>query len=198
VMARQYGAGGAPLGAWHGPYLKAEPVLHGWGSGKVRVGFAWQGDPRQPHDFNRRIPFSEFATFASAFADRYSFVSLQTKFAGNCAPWEGWPAEAQLFDASTDIADYAAAAAWLKSCDVFVGQCGSMLHLAGALGVPAVAMLGAAHDWRWDFEPLYGENFHLVFQDRPGHWPSAFAQLAGAIQELMDRQPAEFHERQVI
>jgi len=209
LMRDNFQAAGFALGSYAGPYLFSRPgsvfehfVTSGADDasghfrvsrepGKIAVGFVWQGDPRQTHDFNRRIAFRHFAEFACQHSDRFSFHSLQTKHAGYGAPWENWPDDVPLEDLSAQISDVASAAEIIDACDVFVGQCGGMLHLAGALGKPAVAMLGAAHDWRWDFEPLYGPNMALVFQDRPGDWPSAFAKLAGAIDSVLNRLPAE-------
>jgi hypothetical protein len=178
-------AGLFPLGSWRGPYLKApqQSVIHRE-SGKIAVAFSWQGDPNQTHDFMRRIPFGEFAKWASANRNRYTFHSVQTKFGGYCEPWEGWPDDVPVEDLGAGIRDMADAARAISACDVFVGQCGGNLHLAGALGHPAVALLGLAHDWRWDMaEPLYG--FSLVKQTTLGDWPSAFDQLNRAITEQM-------------
>lgn len=200
LMAEEFEAGRFPLGSFDGPYLKVEEFGVPWevpagDDQRIRVAFGWQGDRRQPQDFARRIPFTEFARFAAAHPDRYHFVSLQTKFAGYCDPWQDWPSTVPVTDCSEFITDMASTAELMARCDVFVGQCGALLHLAGALGKPAVAMLGASHDWRWDFDPLYGDNFGLVSQDRPGDWPSAFNRLESAIDKVLNRLPAATLER---
>lgn len=201
LMREDFQAGRFALGPFDEPYLKVKEFGVPWDvpaaadDRRIRVAFGWQGDRRQPQDFSRRVPFTAFAAFAAAHPDRYHFVSLQTKFAGYCDPWEGWPADVPVTDCSEFITDMASTAELMARCDVFVGQCGALLHLAGALGKPAVAMLGASHDWRWDFEPLYGENFALLFQDRPGDWPSAFGRLDAAIDKVLNRLPAATLER---
>jgi hypothetical protein len=190
LMEYAYDAGLFPLGSWRGPYLRPDfsqpggPPLFGRPLGKISVAFCWQGDPKQTHDFARRIPFPEFAKWASANRDRYTFHSVQTKFGGYCEPWEGWPDDVPVEDLGEGIEDMADVARAIASCDVFVGQCGGNLHLAGAMGHPAVGMLGYSHDWRWDMaEPLYG--FPLVKQTALGDWPSAFDQLNGAIAQVL-------------
>jgi len=181
LMEYAHHAGLFPLGSWCGPYLKADsrrPIARI--DGRIAVAFCWQGDPNQTHDFARRIPFPEFAKWASANRDRYTFHSVQTKFGGYCEPWEGWPEDVPVEDLGEGIKDMADVARAISACDVFVGQCGGNLHLAGALGHPAVGLLGLSHDWRWDMaEPLYG--FSLVKQTALGDWPSAFDQLNAAI-----------------
>jgi tetratricopeptide (TPR) repeat protein len=189
-----------PLGAWEGPYLESR-FFHYASDGsdwqprrepsKRAIAFCWQGDPLQSTDFNRRIPFQAWCEFARLNHDRYTFHSVQSKFSGHGEPWAGWPAGVPVEDCSPMIADIADTAAIISKCDVFVGQCGSSLHLAGALGKPAVAMLGFAHDFRWDTsEALYG-NFVQVEQRTAGDWRSAFDQLPGAIDTVLDRQQAE-------
>jgi tetratricopeptide (TPR) repeat protein len=181
-----------PLGRWPGAYIKTPAAVTGWKprreAGKIAIAFSWQGDPKQTQDFNRRIPFAEWGRFAKLHSDRYTFHSVQTKFGGHISPWEGWP-DVPVDDAGQLIRDMRDTAEIISKCDVFVGQCGAPLHLAGAMGKPAVAMLGYAHDWRWDFEPLY--DIGLVKQSRPGDWPSAFAKLDQAIDRVVTRRPAE-------
>jgi tetratricopeptide (TPR) repeat protein len=191
-------SGSFPLGAFGAPYLgdRVSPKL-AWEPrrepGKKAIAFCWQGDPRQPQDFNRRIPFPEWGRFAAAAHERYTFHSVQTKFAGNINPFEGWPKHVPLENCGGLVHSMRDVAEIIGKCDVFVGQCGANLHLAGAMGAPAVAMLGASHDFRWDFEPLY--DVALVKQIRPGDWPSAFSQLDAAISDVVTRRTAEIQKR---
>jgi tetratricopeptide (TPR) repeat protein len=185
-----------PLGSFTGPYLRPPPAEMAWEpgrqSGKIAIAFCWQGDPRQAQDFNRRIPFEEWGRFAARCSDRYSFHSVQSKYAGNIDPWQGWPDRVPVENCAPYIRDMRDVAEIISKCDVFVGQCGANLHLAGAMGKPAVALLGASHDFRWDFEPLYG--CELLEQKRAGDWPSAFAYLESAIDRALTRRPAEFQK----
>jgi tetratricopeptide (TPR) repeat protein len=199
LMADYYKRTGDPVGGVLGGgrgngYLKAprnstpeferEP-------GKLAVAFSWQGDPRQTHDWARRLPLADFGQWASAKRDLFSYVSLQTRFAGYGEPWAGWPDDVPVHDASATviISDLGDIADWIEAADVFVGQCGGLVHLAGALGKPGVVMLAASHDWRWDqTPPLYGSIVPVV-QDAPGDWSSAFAKLADTIYAVTDTPP---------
>lgn len=184
--ARTGDAVGGALGGGRGnPYLKApgnsKPAPEP--NGKPNLAFSWQGDPRQTHDWNRRLPLSGFGEWAAANRERFNFISLQTRFAGYGEPWAGWPDDVPVVDASATVivSDMGDVADWMEQADVFVGQCGGLVHLAGALGKPAVVMLAASHDWRWDQSPaLYG-SVTPVLQDTPGDWSSAFAKLDGAL-----------------
>lgn len=160
------------------PKLERQP-------GKLAVCFSWQGDPRQTHDWSRRVPLEAFGEWARANADRFTFHSLQSKFAGYGEPWAGWPEDVPIQDCSGST-DFGDVAALMQECDVFVGQCGGLIHLAGALGKDAIVLLGASHDWRWEaWPPLYHSVMGLV-QSKPGDWRSVFAQLTDAILQNVD------------
>ena len=177
-----------PLGSFTGPYISTPQPRLNWmparEPGKIAIAFCWQGDPRQPQDFNRRIPFQEWGRFAESHADRYTFHSVQSKFAGNIEPWQGWPRSVEVENCAPLIRDLRDVAEIISKCDVFVGQCGANLHVAGAIGKPAVGLLGFSHDWRWDAEPIY--DCVLALQTRPGDWPSAFASLDAAIEQALN------------
>jgi tetratricopeptide (TPR) repeat protein len=159
--------------AINAPKLERQP-------GKLAVCFGWQGDPRQTHDWNRRVPLEAFGDWARANADRFTFHSLQSKFAGYGEPWAGWPDDVVVQDCSGST-DFADVAALMQECDIFVGQCGGLIHLAGALGKDAIVLLGASHDWRWEaWPPLYHSVMGLV-QSKPGDWRSVFDQLTDAV-----------------
>ena len=189
LMADHWARTGDPVGGALGggrgnPYLKApgksKPDLGN--DGKPAVAFAWQGDPRQTHDWNRRLPLAGFGEWAAANRE-FAFVSLQTRFAGYGEPWAGWPDDVPVVDAAASliVSDMGDVADWIEAADVFVGQCGGLVHLAGALGKPAVVMLAASHDWRWDQSPPLYASVVPVVQATPGDWPSAFAKLTETI-----------------
>lgn len=189
LMADYYARTDDPVGgALGGAYLKAPgnstPEFDR--GGKRAVAFSWQGDPRQTHDWARRLPLADFGAWAAVNRDLFSFVSVQTRFAGYGEPWAGWPDDVPVADASASlvVSDLGDVADWIVAVDVFVGQCGGLVHLAGALGKPGVVMLAASHDWRWDQSPRLYESIAPVVQDTPGDWPSAFAKLADVIDNL--------------
>jgi len=185
LMADYWARTGDPVGGNLGGgrgngYLKApgkaKPELP---QGKPVLAFAWQGDPRQTHDWNRRLPLASLGAWAGANRELFNFASLQTRFAGYGEPWADWPDDVPVVDASQSvmITDLGELADWIEAADVFVGQCGGLVHLAGALGKPAVVMLAASHDWRWDQSPpLYASVLRAV-QTAPGDWASAFSKL---------------------
>lgn len=187
LMALLYSNGLFPLGSFYAPYLSARGRRAlARVPGKIAVTFNWQGDKRQLHDFQRRVPLAEFGKWAAANTDRYTFHSVQTRFAGFCDPWEGWPVEVPLQDCSDGIENMADVAHFIAAGDVHVGQCGANVHLAGAMGHPTVLLCGEAPDWRWSQdENLY--PLEVVKQSGPvGDWSGSFGELEAAIGRARD------------
>jgi hypothetical protein len=62
------------------------------------------------------------------------------------------------------------------------------LHIAGALGVPTLALISIPAYWQWPSEGTWSrwyESVKLVRQDAPGHWLSVFDGLRKQIEYLL-------------
>ena len=133
------------------PYLAAEPErVARWrqriGNQGYRIGIVWQGNPKAPVDRNRSVPLSVFAPIAALRGAR--LFGLQK------GPGEDAEAPFALdrlgpkMDNSPDwFLDTAAA---IMALDLVVTVDTAVLHLAGALGRPALMLThGRNSDWRW-------------------------------------------------
>lgn len=133
------------------PYLAAEPERRARlrariGAHGLRVGIVWQGNPAAPVDGNRSAPLAAFAPIAAVPGVR--LFSLQK------GPGEEQPAPFPLdrlgpeLDGGPDwFLDTAAA---IDALDLVVTVDTAVLHLAGALGRPALMLTHGQHvDWRW-------------------------------------------------
>lgn len=84
-------------------------------------------------------------------------------------------------DALEDMDSFAALVAAL---DAVVGVDNSTIHLAGALGVPTVVLLGLDSDWRWGDDgvacPWY-RNVHRIRQRAPDDWIAPMAMAASIV-----------------
>ena len=74
-----------------------------------------------------------------------------------------------------------------------IGVDTSVVHLAGAMGVPVWVLLPASPDWRWlthrDDSPWY-PSMRLCRQTAPGDWGSVFARLAADVAGLAGSREA--------
>jgi tetratricopeptide (TPR) repeat protein len=164
-------------------YLEAEPDrLSRWrtriGEHGFRIGIAWQGSERANL---RSFPL---AVAASRLADLpgVRLISLQ-KHSG-LEQMEGQAVEdlGSDFDPGPDA--FLDTAAAMSACDLFITADTSVLHLAGALGVPTWAAIPFLEDWRWlearSDSPWY-PSLRLFRQQVRGEWPGVFDQMAAVL-----------------
>lgn len=170
------------------PYLHADAArAAAWadrlpGTGKLRVGIAWSGNPRHRNDRNRSIPLE---TFRAVAADAVQFVALQPDVrAADRNALAGWSG---LFDAGPQLADFAETAALLSVLDLVVSVDTSVAHLAGALGRPVWILLPYFPDWRWLLEredsPWY-PTARLFRQPSRGDWSAVLQRVRGQLRTL--------------
>ena len=154
-----------------------------------RVGIVWQGNRNHPFDHFRSIPLSAFEPLAKMPGVR--LISLQ-KNAGteqlNCL---GLSFEVinlgETFDKDSLGQVFLDSAAIMKSLDLVIACDTSIIHLAGALGVPVWLGLGLASDWRWFREredsPWY-PTLRIFRQRIPGDWTSVIDDMARKLKQL--------------
>ncbi|MCW5751581.1 MAG: tetratricopeptide repeat protein [Alphaproteobacteria bacterium] len=138
-------------------------------SARRLVGLNWAGNPEHPLEPLRSPGFDALRPLLGLAGCR--FVSLQIGAEARALP-EG------LADLGGEIGDFADMAAIMEGLDLMVSSCTAPLHLAGALGRPAVAMLHEDADWRWLIRrtdsPWY-PTMRLCRQPRAGDWASVVA-----------------------
>jgi hypothetical protein len=170
------------------PYLSAPAELvERWrhrlaGETRLKVGLQWQGNPKYRGDRWRSIPLKQFAPLAGITGVRW--FSLQQGFGSQ-----------QLSDAPMAIEDlgstldegdaaFCETAAVIKNLDLVISSDTALVHLAGALAVPAWLALPFSPDWRWLLErednPWYS-TLRLFRQQQPGQWPHVFERMAEAL-----------------
>ncbi|MBP2305962.1 tetratricopeptide repeat protein [Azospirillum melinis] len=166
------------------PYLTPPPdAVRHWSEAlpeteDLRVGLVWAGDPRLGHaaasrtDARRSLALAQLATLLTV--PGVSWVSLQKG-----------PAAAQLdrpavFDPMPGVTDFADTAAIVRQLDLVIGVDTAVVHLAGALGVPAWVLSRFSGCWRWlldrDDSPWY-PTLRLFRQQRPDDWTPVLAQV---------------------
>ena len=168
-----------------GPYLAAEPgIAAQWrariGAQGFRVGIVWQGNPRGVIDQGRSLPLAMLAPLADipdirliSLQKAHGLDQLKTLPAGMTVETLG-----EDFDSGPDA--FIDTAAVMAGLDLVVTTDTSTAHLAGALGVPTLAMLKFVPDWRWGISgettPWY-PSLTLVRQPARGDWVGAVARL---------------------
>lgn len=104
----------------------------------VRVGVCWQGSATGWHDFERSFPVEEFAPIFQP-VDGVTFVNLCHQApVSHDAPFP-----------SASFADVYETAECIAGCDLVVSVDTAVVHLAGSLGVPTLALVPTVPDWRY-------------------------------------------------
>jgi tetratricopeptide (TPR) repeat protein len=175
------------------PYLFAAPAqLEHWRrelppGDTLKVGIAWQGNPRYGGDRHRSIPLVYFLPLARI--PGVQMYSLQKSDGADqlqsLAPGTGiLDLAARLDERGGAFMDTAAA---LKNLDLVITCDTSIGHLAGGLGVPVWTLLSFNSDWRWMLDrhdsPWY-PTIRLFRQQRPGDWAEVFMQVADALRQV--------------
>lgn len=113
---------------------------------KPVIGIAWTGGTWQNASQFRQLPLAEWAPIFAAVDAHW--VSLQYKDAAQDV--QGTPVVQYPYGTLTK--DYDDTAALVASCDLVIAMQTSVVHLAGALGVPTWSMIPTTSQWR------YGES----------------------------------------
>ena len=147
-------------------YLRADPGRVELWRGKLRpcarrLGIAWRGNPAKRHDPHRSIPVEALRPWLEAVAiQRVSVVALQRDAS---AAEREWLARFAHVDVLADsLRDFDDTAAVMALCDGIVSVDTSVIHLAGALGRPAVVLLKFSSDWRWGIDRRDGSTYESV------------------------------------
>ena len=127
------------------PYLTAEPMPKG---DKFRVGISWSGGgAKAGRVMKRSVPLSWWKSILNV--PNVEFVSLQyADSKEDLDLMEGLGYSIKTFDA-VKARDYYETARLVKSCDLVISVCTSVVHLAGALGVPCWVLTPKWPAWRY-------------------------------------------------
>ncbi len=160
------------------PYLHADPARIARWSGElgpssgVRIGVAWRGNPRKRHDPQRSLPTEALRPWLEATAAKsWSIVALQRDANER---ERAWLSQFPHVDVPGErLQDFDDTAAVMALCDRVVSVDTSVIHLAGALGRPAIVLLKFSSDWRWGIDRPDGATYRSVRalrQPAPGDW----------------------------
>jgi Flp pilus assembly protein TadD len=158
------------------------------GADPLRVGIAWQGNPKFSGDYHRSLPLKSLEPLARVPGVR--LYSLQKGAGSEQLAEHG--ARLGIVDLGARLDNdgdaFVDTAAVMRHLDMVVTSDTAMAHLAGALGVPVWVALCWSPDWRWMLErsdsPWY-PTMRLFRQPRLGAWDAVFAEMAAAAESLL-------------
>jgi tetratricopeptide (TPR) repeat protein len=172
------------------PYLAADPAfVERWRQelsvyGGLKVGLAWQGNPKFRADRTRSVPLVEMGALGRLTGVR--LLSLQKGYGEEQLDRLAGAFEVIHLGSRLDVATpaFVETAAVLKALDLLITPDTAIAHLAGALGVEVWTALSHPADWRWFLDrsdtPWY-PTMRLFRQAQPGDWRSVFERMAEAL-----------------
>lgn len=128
------------------PYLKSDQIVKGK---KFRVGISWQGGGAKMGRVQKRsVPLPWWKSILNV--PDVEFVSLQYMDGSNdLSMMEALGYDIKNMDDLVKAQDYYETARLVASCDLVISVCTSVIHLAGALGVPCWVMTPKFPAWRY-------------------------------------------------
>jgi tetratricopeptide (TPR) repeat protein len=136
-----------------------------------KIGLVWAGNPGNATI--DRVRSMELAALAPLL-DLTDTVFFSLQLGGHDQLPGG------VIDLAPQLVNFAATADVLGQLDLVISVDTSVVHLAGALGLPCFVLLPAASDWRWQQarpdSPLY-PSLKLFRQDRLGDWSGPIARI---------------------
>jgi FkbM family methyltransferase len=169
------------------PYLTARPdLVQRWRErlgqyGGLKIGLAWQGNPKYPADRMRSFPLAAMESLGRLHGihlfslQRDAGVQQLETLAGRL---DIVPLGEQL---DTDTGAFVETAAVLKNLDLVISPDTAVAHVAGALGVPLWLALSKVPHWPWQLDredtPWY-PSARLFRQQSGDDWTSVFERMS--------------------
>lgn len=169
-------------------YLKADALPKG---DKFRVGISWTGGLKSGRILKRSVPLSWWKSILNV--QNVEFVSLQYtdgKEELDLMNALGYPIK--VMDEYVKADDYYETARLVKSCDLVISVCTSVIHLAGALGVPCWVLTPKNPAWRYQNQgkiPWY-RSVRLYRQPETNQdsWMPVIQQVGSDLDELVSNK----------
>lgn len=153
----------------------------------LKVGLVWAGSATHIYDRQRSVQLERLLNLLEI--PGISFVSLQK--GESRAALAAIGSTTVLPDWGAFLDDFADTAAAIKALDLVISVDTSVVHLAGALGVPVWILLKHSGEWRWlrdrEDSPWY-PSARLFQQRQPGDWDDVIARVSASLKQASRSQ----------
>jgi tetratricopeptide (TPR) repeat protein len=153
------------------------------GTGDLKVGIVWAGNPGHKNDQNRSCNLGHFKTLMDLKGVR--FFSLQKDVSQK--NWKNIVDPYELEDCGQELDDFSDTAGLVHHLDLIISVDTAVVHLAGAMGRPAWVVLPFVPDWRWlhrrSDSPWYC-SLRLFRQQSRGDWETVFQKIKEELRRI--------------
>lgn len=171
------------------PYLKADALPKG---NKFRVGISWTGGgAKMGRVIKRSVPLSMWKTILNV--PNVEFVSLQyTDCKDDLDLMGALGYSINVMDDYARNIDYYETARLVASCDLVISVCTSVVHLAGALGVPCWVITPRWPAWRYQNQggmPWYRSvRLYRQPEPKPDAWRPVIERIGLDLDDLVNEE----------
>ena len=165
------------------PYLtiNKQVVVPELSSDKLKIGLVWAGSPTQQLNHQRSCPLDDMLALTGLNSVQfYSFQKSINQQQSDALTTNN------VHNLDSELVSYAHTGALLKQMDIVVSVCTSVIHLAGALGIPSYVLLSTRADWRWQNEEgqsSWYPSVNIMRQQKSGDWPELVKRLREVVAE---------------
>lgn len=181
TLATIYRSNGAFPGT---AYLKADRPKNA----RPKIGIAWSGGIDRTRKDLRSVALAGWADLLRADADWYSLQYTDTAAQEVMSLEEATGIHVKHFPGKVQCDDYATTADFVAGLDLVISVCTSVVHLAGALGVPCWCLTPSRPAWRYGCEgdqmPWYRSV--RLFRQTGDDWSSVFNNVVGALDDYLN------------
>ncbi|RBP51574.1 TIGR03032 family protein [Arenicella xantha] len=152
-------------------------------TGKPKIGIVWAGSATQQINHHRSCPIDAMMQLSNN--SEFDFYSLQTPL--NEADKKTL-AKHHVKDLEQELISYSHTGKLIQQLDLVISVCTSVVHLTGALNVPAIVLLSPHADWRWledESTSTWYPSTHVLRQQQSGDWTSLMVTAAGKMKDLL-------------
>ena len=144
-----------------------------------KVGLVWSGSPSRKDNHRRSLSFSDMAPLFEVKGINYFSLQL-----GDSRQQLALSDSSAVIDLANQLHDFCDTAAVIQELDLIISVDTAVLHLAGALAVPAWGLMAQPTGFLWMNErndsPWY-PSMRLFRQTEPGNWHSVISEVKEAL-----------------
>lgn len=172
----------------HNKYLKANPAKikyykeRYFDNNKFKIGIKWQGNAH--YDKERILNVEDFfPLFELPNTQFYScqtlegseeFIKIKNKY--------------DVIDLGSTFSNFSDTAGALENMDLIIANDTSLIHLAGAMGKPAMVLLPHVYNWRWHTDLSkcdWYDSVKIYRQETAGDWSNVFKEVERDLREII-------------
>ena len=171
------------------PYLKTSydnPICEK--NKRAKIGLVWQGNSNNPTDGKRSVQLDEISSFIESLSQELNKETIELHCIQHVQDFSEsdlclvreWEKDYGLICHFDDIQNLADTAAIISDLDLLISVDTAVLHLAGALNIPAWGLIAKVNDWRWlesRDDSIWYPSIRLFRQEKVAGWENVLQRV---------------------